>query len=278
MLLPEVTIPVLIDVFIANFRDFFYDYVSKKNLDLALVKNDISHSVYRYSIYLERKKSEISQQLLIGEIDVIKVHNNRTDIRCAVHQIKDYEGGLRFFDKFYLMIFKKWNIDFNVELLNFRRGEGATMQWVIIGWDTGYFCLPEVYNEMFYKNDSYDEYLKYAPSDFEINDYLPESEKEKIRKEYFSKITKGLVDFPKDSAENIKKSEFSSEFISEIVNQIDDHNYDRYILKRWWEDATVPTIGEEIDRSDRTVYNRLSTLRSIYGTNIVPLNRDRKKK
>jgi hypothetical protein len=133
-----------------------------------------------------------SQQFLIGEIDVIKVHNNRTDIRAAVYRIQDYKEGLKFFDKFYFMIFAKWEIEFNVELLNCKSGEGATMEWVKIGWYTGYFCLPDVYSEMFTENDCYDDFLKYSPGDLEIYDYLDESVHEDIIEKYEHKINLGL--------------------------------------------------------------------------------------
>jgi hypothetical protein len=278
MLLPELSLPTSIDLFESNFEYFFYEYVSfEDSPKLTFSKSNISYNGHRYSIYFDEEKPETSQQFLIGEIDAIKVHTNRTDIRAAVYRIQDYKEGLKFFDKFYFMIFAKWEIEFNVELLNCKSGEGATMEWVKIGWATGYFCLPEVYSEMFTDNDCYDDFLKFSPGDLEIYDYLDESVHEDIIEKYEFEINRGLPELSKVAEGILKKSIGASEHIQEIIEQISDHNKDRYILSRWLEGASAKIIGHEIDRSDRTVHNILSTLRKTYGRDIVPRYEDRKK-
>jgi len=279
MLLPELTIPVSFEIFDTNFEYFFLDFVSKKDSPkFTFTKRNISYKGHRYSIYLQDEKPEITQQILLGEIDVIKVDLNRVYVRAAVYHIQDYTIGLRFFDIFYFMVFSKWEIPFSVESLNCKRGEGATMEWVNIGWDTGYFCLPEVFPEMFEsENEYYDDFLKYAPSDLEIYSYLPEVVCEEIRQIYELQINQGL---PNDLAieKIVENSEGDNRQISDIIEKIQDNNLDRIILRRWLEGAKAKKIGREIERADRTVYNTLTRLRGKYGREIVPRNEDRIKK
>jgi len=280
LLLPKLMIPVAIDIFITNFDYYLDEFLSREDSPkLTFSKNNISYSGCRYSVYIEEEKPETSQQFLIGEIDVIKVHNNRTDIRAAVYRIQDYKEGLNFFDKFYFMIFAKWEIEFNVELLNCKRGEGATMEWVKIGWYTGYFCLPDVYSEMFCENDCYDDFLQYSPNDLEMYDYFSESVLEDIRQEYEHKINLVLPEFSQANDEISDNLEGTNERIIEIVEQIPDHNNDRKILRMWLENESVQDISDEIDRTPRTVYNTISKLRSDPKIgHLVPLDKDRPKK
>ena len=105
MLLPELTIPVSFEIFDANFEYFFLDFVSKKDSPkFTFTKRNISYKGHRYSIYLQDEKPEITQQILLGEIDVIKVDLNRVYVRSGVYHIQDYTIGLRFFDNFYFMV------------------------------------------------------------------------------------------------------------------------------------------------------------------------------
>lgn len=273
MLLPELTIPALIDLIDTNFVDFFFKYVSNDDSPkLTFKRSNISYNGYRYSIYFDEEKPNTSQQFLIGEINVIKVHNNRTDIRAAVYLIQDIKDGLRFFDDFYFMIFTKWEIEITAELLNCKKGEGATMEWVEIGWHTGYFCLPDVYSKMFYEHDCYDDFLKYAPNDLEIYDFLHDSAVEKIKQKYEFEINKRLsrysdVELSHEQMESLNQEDGfgrCEENIEESSNPweiIPDKGNDRLIVERWCNSDTAKAIANDLNLSPRTVYDRLRIIR-----------------
>ena len=52
--------------------------------------------------------------------------------------------------------------------------------------------------------------------------------------------------------------------------QITDHGWDREALQLWWAGDTYPEIGEKLHKAPKTVRNRLSVLRKIYGTDLIP--------
>lgn len=280
MILPELSIPTSIDLFDTNLKVFFNKYISNEDSQkLTYSRTNFSYKGLRYSIYFDKEKPDTSQQTLIGEIDAVMVHNNRTDIRAAVYQIQDIKDGLRFFDDFYFMIFSKWEIEFNVELLNCKRGNGATMEWVGIGWRTNYFCLPDVHSEMFYENDCNNDILKYSPGELEIFKYLPESVQEEIRQEYEHKINQRLPEFPQTIDQISDNLEYGNERIKEIVEQIPDRNNDRKILRMWLEGYSAIYIADKIDRAPQTVHNIISNLRCNPKIGpLVPLDKDRIKK
>lgn len=58
--------------------------------------------------------------------------------------------------------------------------------------------------------------------------------------------------------------------------QIPDQNHDRTILRMWHEEHTYKEIGLYLNLSPETIGNRLSYLRGIHGTNIVPRDTQRK--
>src|SRR5690242_19256521 len=57
--------------------------------------------------------------------------------------------------------------------------------------------------------------------------------------------------------------------------QITDHGWDREALQLWWAGDTYPEIGEQLRKAPKTVRNRLSVLRKIYGTDLIPKNPQR---
>lgn len=59
---------------------------------------------------------------------------------------------------------------------------------------------------------------------------------------------------------------------------IPDHAWDRKALVLWWEDYSCPEIGEKLSQSAKTVLNRLSALRQLYGTEIVPTDKQRRER
>ncbi len=60
--------------------------------------------------------------------------------------------------------------------------------------------------------------------------------------------------------------------------KITDHSWDRQALKLWWEGQTCPEIGKVISQSPKTVLNRLCTLRKVYGTDLIPIDKQRQKR
>jgi hypothetical protein len=60
--------------------------------------------------------------------------------------------------------------------------------------------------------------------------------------------------------------------------QIPDHLWDRKALELWWQDYTCPEIGNKIGQSPKTVLNRISVLRKLYGEALVPTEKQRRAK
>lgn len=54
--------------------------------------------------------------------------------------------------------------------------------------------------------------------------------------------------------------------------QIRDHNWDREALQLWWAGYTCPEIGAQLQplKAPKTIRGRLSVLRKIYGTDLIP--------
>lgn len=57
---------------------------------------------------------------------------------------------------------------------------------------------------------------------------------------------------------------------AEPWTQVPDVGWDRQALKLWWAGYTVPQIAARLHLNEKTVRNRLSTLRQIYPEEIVP--------
>ena len=289
MLLPKLTIPTSIEMFEANFGNFFHEYKSNEsNINLEISKSIYSTFAHRFSINYEEEKSETSHQTLIGEIDVVGVNDNKTDIRAAVYHVQDFADGLKFFDNFYFMVFKKWDIEFDVDLLNCKRGEGATMAWVKIGWGTGYFCLPEIYDETFHENDCYDYFLKFEHPYSDLYDHYPDSYKKEIKQEYELKYNEGLPDYSDEDVfyENKRLIEQEEAFVKPEQNldpvfkpweHIPDKGYDRLMVKLWCEDQTAKEIGDhkDIKRAERTILDRICKLRKKYPEAKIPYHLER---
>lgn len=82
---------------------------------------------------------------------------------------------------------------------------------------------------------------------------------------------------PPNLLEQIHKSDFPPE------EQIEDHSWDRYALKCWYEGDSNRKIAEKIKKKfglgnldSRTVTNRISQLRQLYGNSIVPTDKQRR--
>jgi len=139
MLLPALLIPISIKVFETNLEYFINEYMNfEYTPNLIYKKNDIVSRGHRYSLFYEQKDSKNPSPTRIGEIDVIIVHSERVEVKAAVYEIKHPCNGRDFFDKFYYMIFKKWEIspDFDDP------SSIATNKSIRIGFETGYFDLP----------------------------------------------------------------------------------------------------------------------------------------
>jgi hypothetical protein len=65
---------------------------------------------------------------------------------------------------------------------------------------------------------------------------------------------------------------------TELWTQIPDHLWDRQALELWHKGHSCTEIGMKIGQAGKTVRNRLTILRSVYGREIVPTNKDRRKK
>lgn len=52
--------------------------------------------------------------------------------------------------------------------------------------------------------------------------------------------------------------------------QIRDHNWDQEALQLWWAGYTCPEIGAHLHKAQKTIRGRLSVLRKIYGTDLIP--------
>ena len=57
-------------------------------------------------------------------------------------------------------------------------------------------------------------------------------------------------------------------------NKIKDTNYDRLLVWYVWQGLSDPEIARKINRDKKTVTSRLSTLRTIYGSELVPYRKD----
>ena len=60
-------------------------------------------------------------------------------------------------------------------------------------------------------------------------------------------------------------------------NRVSDHGWDRQALDLWWQGLTVPEIASRLHMGEKTVRNRLTTMRKVYGEKIVPTARQLRK-
>ena len=59
--------------------------------------------------------------------------------------------------------------------------------------------------------------------------------------------------------------------------QVADHGWDRHALELWWQGLTVPEIAGRLHLGEKTIRNRLTAMRKIYGENVVPTARQLRK-
>ena len=196
MLLPKLDIPILIEVFETNFEYFINEYaLSCENSNLQFEKCKIGSSGFRYTIYCKQKDSLKSNPVKIGEIDVLKIYEEKVRINAAVYDIENSKEGLKFFDDFYYMVFDNWHIGPRIYNLNISDDSLATDLHITTGIETGYFRLPGVIEKTSEPKDSY-WYQRFINYDSVHSDdfYLAvsNSEREQIIQTYNTEINKGL--------------------------------------------------------------------------------------
>ncbi len=148
MLLPELTIFISTKTFETNFEYFFNKYVTKQNIpNLSLKKSDIVSSGYRYTIHFGTQESSGSTPTRVGEIDVIPIHEGKIKFQAAVYNFEKLLQPLLFFNEFYNFIFANWEVDPRDRNHGYD-DELATSEWISIGWNTCYFYLPEVIQDI----------------------------------------------------------------------------------------------------------------------------------
>lgn len=99
-------------------------------------------------------------------------------------------------------------------------------------------------------------------------------------------ILREIADDWQESRERILKeidkadSMFQDIKPSEPWEKITDYYYDRQLVKLWWDKNIYlcSEIGQKLSLTSTRVTNRLSELRKIYGTEIVPFNSERRTK
>lgn len=196
VLLPELKIPISIEVFETNLEYFINEYVlSCENPNLQFEKCKIGFSGHRYTIYSKQKDSLKSNPVKIGEIDVFKIYEEKVEIKAAVYDIENSKECLKFFNEFYYMVFNKWHIvpkPFKGHILD---DSVATNSHIITGMETGYFRLPGVLQKMPESEVKYWDEGKENNVTSQSNDFYPSvsnSEREQIIQTYKTQINKGL--------------------------------------------------------------------------------------
>lgn len=196
MLLPELKIPISIEVFETNLEYFINEYVLNcENPNLQFEKCKIGFSGHRYTIYSKQKDSLKSNPVKIGEIDVFKIYEEKVEIKAAVYYIENSKECLEFFNEFYYMVFNKWHIvpkPFKGHILD---DPVATNSRIITGMETGYFRLPGVLAIMPEPNDKNWYESRKNNDSVQSNDFylsVSDSERKQIIQTYKTEINKGL--------------------------------------------------------------------------------------
>lgn len=101
-----------------------------------------------------------------------------------------------------------------------------------------------------------------------------------------SEMLKDYKDLLEDIQGLLKEFNFNSSKLEEeepldsegkLWYRIPDIGWDRIALKLWLNDYTHREIGLKLDFAPKTIQNRLTVLRKLHGTEVVPLRRRRKK-
>ncbi len=285
MLLPEIKIPVSIDIFETQLEYFMAGYSDPQSNSFSLKKCDIGNSGHRYSVFVEKNDSEKPTQLLVGEIDVIMINVNKVVVNSAAYSIEETRAGTQFFDYLFHKIYDFWNIS-PKSLENFDDSFNvATVTLIRIASETGYLGLPNVVSKMpESKNINWTEGININPPVKIENSTLSISngKQEEIIKMYNLEINRGLSEHYRlneksDNTESIHKVENFRGNKEEITHkspklwqQIPDKGNDREILRLWHQGYTAPQIAAQFHYSERTIYNKIHQLRKKHGTKIVP--------
>ena len=288
MLLPELTISISIEYFETNFEHFFYKYASKHNLPhLTLKKSDIVSSGYRYTILFDTEESSGSAPTMVGEIDVIPIHEEKLKFQAAVYNFVKLLKPLLFFNEFFNLVFANWEVDPRDRIHGYE-DELATSEWIDIGWDSGYFYLPDVIQDM---SKLLEDNFGYSLSENLAfhKDVVPSftnSEREEIVKKYQFEINKGLTKIYRSNEQSGNTGDSSIigntyETIEEVPQQ-ETNPWDQIAegetlqkMVRYIHEGLPPyKIAYELGYETSTVYNRSSELRKKYGKKIVPYFQD----
>ena len=100
------------------------------------------------------------------------------------------------------------------------------------------------------------------------------SELYKLRDRFAKASEEGVEEPP---LQEVKETEPAWSPGSEPWTQIPDHGWDRQALDLWWQGLTVPEIANRLHMGEKTVRNRLTTMRKVYGEKIVPTARQLRK-
>ena len=194
MLLPELEIPISIESFETNLEYFIGKYKDLEDLpNLTHKKSDIGYMGYRYTIFLKSNDSGSTSLLKIGEIDVIKIHEERVEVNVAVFILQNFKEWERFFVDFYIMVLRKWHPELSPWMYSVE--EIVTSERDEVIFRTLHSCLPEVSTDLF---ESIKEYLTLGilngnhASDNELITSLTDNERKNILEKYQLEMSKGL--------------------------------------------------------------------------------------
>lgn len=110
MLLPELNIPVSIEIFESHVERFIRGYVTSDQFSFGYEKKDFINGGYRLSIFFYQKEPDNSSSNKIGEIDLLIVNPQKVNINASVLNIEKIKEGIDFFNDFYFMVFDKWEV------------------------------------------------------------------------------------------------------------------------------------------------------------------------
>jgi hypothetical protein len=196
MLLPELTIPVSIEVFTMNLEYFIRDYANlESETKLSFEKQNDGSKAYRYFLYCQRMDSKNSTSIKIGEIDVIMMSDDKVRVNAAVSNIEKIREALDVFDKFYLMIYENWEIAPYVRLDGFVFDDNvATMTLFHTAQNEEVYKLHQgKYHDLDFFNFISKMNIDYAISMIRVNvSSFSEPKYKEILQKYHSEIFKSL--------------------------------------------------------------------------------------
>ena len=113
MRFPKFFLPIHLKIFDAHFIRFIKDYDnSDEAIRLSLEKYDIKNVGVRFEVLGTRQQSDVERDpnVKFGQIEVLKVFEDRIEINAAYVRLNSFSSGHGFFNSFYHMIKEKWGI------------------------------------------------------------------------------------------------------------------------------------------------------------------------